>query len=193
MMQTDKLTVQQKIDTLFGLYEKYGHLEYGEGVTQLMHMVQAAKLAEAEGYDQEVILAAFFHDIGHFLEEGDEMGIYGRQDHDRMGGEYLISLGFSEKMAKLVASHVAAKRYLTFKIPGYYDQLSDASKKTLEYQGGPMEAGEANKFEQDPLFELYLKVRHWDDLGKETEMIVDPVEVQWLKTLATGYLQDRVM
>lgn len=193
MMQTDKLTVQQKIDALFGLYEKYGHLEYGEGVTQLMHMVQAAKLAQAEGYDQEVILAAFFHDIGHFLEEGDEMGIYGRQDHDRMGGEYLISFGFSEKMAKLVASHVAAKRYLTFKIPGYYDQLSDASKKTLEYQGGPMEAGEATNFEQDPLFELYLKVRHWDDLGKETEMIVDPAEVQWLKTLATDYLQDRTM
>lgn len=192
-MQTDKLTVQEKIDALFGLYEKYGHLEYGEGVTQLMHMVQAAKLAKAEGYDQEVILAAFFHDIGHFLEEGDEMGIYGRQDHDRMGGEYLISLGCSEKMAKLVASHVAAKRYLTFKIPGYYDQLSDASKKTLEYQGGPMDAKEAAGFEEDPLFELYLKVRHWDDLGKETEMTVDPAEVEWLRMLATDYLQNRTI
>jgi putative nucleotidyltransferase with HDIG domain len=187
-MEKHNAIVQQQIDTLFGLYEKYGHQEYGEGVTQLMHMVQAAKLARAEGYDEEVILAAFFHDIGHFLEEGEEMGIYGKHDHDRMGGDYLVAMGFSEKMGKLVASHVAAKRYLTFKIPGYYEELSDASKKTLEYQGGPMEAAEATIFENDPLFNLYLKVRYWDDLGKETDMVVDPKEVAWLKKMATDNL-----
>lgn len=186
------MTTAQQIDTLFGLYTTYGHLDYGEGVTQLMHMVQAAKLAQSEGYEEEVILAAFFHDIGHFLEEGEEMGIYGKHDHDRMGGEYLVSLGFSEKMGKLVASHVAAKRYLTYKIPGYYVQLSDASKNTLAYQGGPMDAVAAKAFEEDALFELYLKIRYWDDLAKETDMVVDPQDVQWLKEMGMRHLQERV-
>jgi predicted HD phosphohydrolase len=188
MMTKDITEIQQKIDAVFGLYEAYGHLEYGEGVTQLMHMMQAAKLAEAAGYEDEVILSAFFHDIGHFLEEGAEMGIYGKHDHDRMGGEYLVSMGFSEKMAKLVGSHVAAKRYLTCKIPGYYEQLSDASKKTLEYQGGPMEAVAAAAFEKDPLFELYLKIRHWDDLAKETDQVVDPQDVVVLKEMGIRFL-----
>lgn len=189
-MTNERNVLQQKIDTLFGLYTTYGHLDYGEGVTQLMHMVQAAKLAQAEGFEEEVILAAFFHDIGHFLEEGEEMGIYGKHDHDRMGGEYLVSLGFSDKMAKLVASHVAAKRYLTYKIPGYYEQLSDASKKTLEYQGGPMEAIAAKAFEEDALFDLYLKMRYWDDLAKETDQVVDPQEVLWLKEMGTRVLMN---
>src|SRR3546814_10323744 len=53
----------------------------------------------------------------------------------RLGGELLLQSGFPERMATLVAGHVTAKRYLTLKEPGYYDRLSDASKKTLEFQG----------------------------------------------------------
>ena len=49
---------------------------YGESVTQLEHMVQSAQLAEQEGYDEEVVMAAFFHDIGHLYETEytDQMG-----------------------------------------------------------------------------------------------------------------------
>src|ERR1700733_6043886 len=52
-------------------YEKNGGEEYsGEKLSQLEHMVQAAQLAEEQGQDEEVILAAFLHDIGHLCEEG---------------------------------------------------------------------------------------------------------------------------
>jgi 2-amino-1-hydroxyethylphosphonate dioxygenase (glycine-forming) len=61
---------------------------------------------------------------------------------------------------------VEAKRYLTFKDPLYYAQLSDASKKTLEYQGGPMTAEEATAFEQYPLFDLIIRMRKWDEEAK---------------------------
>src|SRR6266567_8773891 len=137
------MTIQEKVDNIFHLYELHGHKEYGEGVTQLMHMVQAAKVAQQEGYDDEMVLAAFYHDIGHFLEDGEDMGIYGKHDHDRMGYKFLLDNGFPERMAKLVASHVATKRYLTYTDKDYYAQLSDASKMTLKYQGGPMTAAEA--------------------------------------------------
>lgn len=46
--------------------------------------------------------------------------------------------------------------------------LSQASKMTLEHQGGPMTQEEAKKFEIDPLFETILKMRTWDEKGKDT-------------------------
>ena len=48
------------VDEIFSLYENYGAADYiGEPVSQIEHMCQAAQLAEAEGYDDEVILASF--------------------------------------------------------------------------------------------------------------------------------------
>lgn len=88
-------------------------------------------------------------------------------DHEKLGGEYLLSKGFSEKIAKLVQSHVAAKRYLTFKYPEYFNQLSPASVKTLRFQGGVMTADEAAAFEADELCERYVQLRRWDEQAKE--------------------------
>jgi predicted HD phosphohydrolase len=134
-------------------------------------MVQAAQLAEEEGYEDDIILAAFFHDIGHLCEFAfpvKQMGGAGVADHETIGADFLIQKGFSEKISKLVQSHVPAKRYLTFKYPEYFEKLSPASKTTLGYQGGMMSAGEAELFENDPYFLLYIKLRKWDDQAKET-------------------------
>jgi len=159
------------IDEIFGLYILHGEEDYiGEPVSQLEHMLQAGELARKEGYDDEVVLAAFFHDIGHLLSsEGmvNSMGGYGNASHEELGADYLRRKGFSERLATLVGSHVEAKRYLTFKHPEYYQKLSGASKATLELQGGRMAAEEARLFESDPLAELKIKLRIWDDLAKE--------------------------
>lgn len=157
-------------DEIMAYYENHGGEEYaGEKVTQLEHMVQAAELAEAQGYDEEVVLAAFLHDIGHICEarHGDnEMDGFGIKDHEEIGASFLLGKGFSKKIVRLVESHVEAKRYLTFKNPEYYQQLSDASKKTLDYQGGPMTREEAEAFETYPLFDLIIQMRRWDEQAK---------------------------
>jgi phosphonate degradation associated HDIG domain protein len=157
-------------DEIMSLYEEHGGAEYaGEKVSQLEHMAQAAQLAEAQGYDEEVVLAAFLHDIGHISEaaKGDnEMDGFGIKDHEELGAEFLREKGFSKKITRLVESHVEAKRYLTYKDPAYYANLSDASKRTLEYQGGPMTAEEAGAFEQYPLFDLIIRMRNWDEQAK---------------------------
>ena len=159
----------QVIARVFGLYERFGASDYiGEPVSQLEHMSQAAELAMAEGCDDEVVLAAFFHDIGHLCAEGaDNMGGYGVVSHERLGADYLREAGFSERLARLVEYHVQAKRYLTLREPGYYAQLSEASRRTLEYQGGVMSAAEADAFAADPLCALSLRIRRWDELAKE--------------------------
>lgn len=181
---------EQIVTEVFNLYEQFGNADYiGEPVSQLEHMSQAAALAEQEGYDDEVVLAAFFHDIGHICvmqNEANNMGGYGVKRHEQVGADYLRAQGFPERIAKLVENHVQAKRYLTFKNPDYYNALSEASKQTLLYQGGPMSPQEAGSFQHDPLFTTSIRLRHWDELAKETNIPIIDLEV--LKTKAIKIL-----
>ncbi|PWK74196.1 phosphonate degradation associated HDIG domain protein [Mucilaginibacter oryzae] len=179
------------VEEVFSLYERFGDADYiGEPVSQLEHMSQAAALAEAEGYDEEVILAAFFHDIGHLCADAEEAGSMdgmGNVDHERLGADYLLERGFSERVANLVQGHVIAKRYLTYKYPEYYNRLSEASKATLEFQGGVMSADEAADFELNPDAELIVRLRYWDDMAKEMNVPVNNID--HLKQMALTHLQ----
>jgi 2-amino-1-hydroxyethylphosphonate dioxygenase (glycine-forming) len=167
----EKSKAKQIADEIMSLYNNYGNKDYiGEPVSQIEHMCQCAQLAEKEKYDDEPVLAAFFHDIGHLCEhimEVDYMDDYGIVDHEKIGAEYLREKGFSKKITRLIASHVEAKRYLTFKNPVYYEQLSEASKTTLNFQGGQMNEKEAKDFEREEWFPLYLTLRGWDEKAKE--------------------------
>ncbi len=178
------------VEKVFALYEQHGNEDYiGEPVSQLEHMLQAAALAEEEGYEDDVILAAFFHDIGHLCASAGEavsMGGFGMMEHEKLGANYLREHGFSERLASLVQSHVIAKRYLTFKYPEYYNQLSEASRATLGFQGGPMTAEEAASFEANPDAELYIRFRYWDDKAKETDVPLK--DLTHLKLLAVSHL-----
>lgn len=166
-----KLSSIERIGLVFDLYRKFGQEDYiGEPVSQIEHMSQSAQIAENEGHDEEVILAAFFHDIGHLCVNQGEvktMDGYGVLSHEKIGADFLRILGFPERIAKLVENHVQAKRYLTYRHPAYFEKLSEASRKTLEFQGGKMTEEEAVAFETDPLFELSLKMRTWDEMAKE--------------------------
>jgi 2-amino-1-hydroxyethylphosphonate dioxygenase (glycine-forming) len=163
--------ISQIVDEIFSLFEKYGHEQYfGEPVTQLQHACQAAQFAYTEGYDDVIIIAAFLHDIGHLCVEADEhntMSDLGIKDHELEGANYLREHGFSEKICQLIGAHVAAKRYLTATNPAYYKNLSEASKKTLEFQGGMMSKNEVEAFENDPLCPLYIRMRIWDEMAKD--------------------------
>jgi phosphonate degradation associated HDIG domain protein len=179
------------VNEVFALYEQHGGDDYiGEPVSQLEHMWQAAMLAEKEGYGEEVILAAFFHDIGHLCAadaETKSMDGFGNVDHERLGANYLRERGFSETVASLVESHVTAKRYLTYKHPEYYHQLSAASKATLGFQGGVMTALEAAEFEMDPNAEIIVKLRYWDDEAKVMNIPVDNID--HLKAMGLRHLK----
>jgi phosphonate degradation associated HDIG domain protein len=184
--------IEQTVNEIFELYQIYGVEDYiGEPVSQVEHMCQAAQLAEAEGYSEEVILAAFFHDIGHLCEHimtVEHMDGFGVVDHEKLGADYLRSKGFSENIACLVQNHVQAKRYLTYQNPEYYRQLSEASKKTLEFQGGVMSADEAKRFESDELFHLHIKLRKWDEKAKLEKQTMPSLEK--FKAMAIRHLEN---
>lgn len=190
----DTFEIHSRVEEIINLYKKFGTEDYiGEPVSQIEHMCQCAQLAEAAGADEEVILAAFFHDIGHLCEfafpdkKMEHMDGAGLVDHEKLGYTYLLSKGFSLKIARLVQSHVAAKRYLTFKYPDYFKQLSEASIKTLSFQGGIMNSREAADFESDPLHEMYIQLRRWDEQAKETLKPLPPLSKY--KTMMLKHLQ----
>ena len=168
------MTPSETADYIITLYENFGDNDYiGEPVSQIEHMCQCAQLAEASGRDEEMILAAFFHDIGHLYEhiageKTEHMDAYGSVDHETLGAEFISRLGFGERMAKLVACHVNAKRYLVAKYPEYRAKLSAASIETLQMQGGPMTKEEVAEFEADPLYTEYIQLRRWDEEAKQT-------------------------
>ena len=123
----------------------------GEEISQLEHALQAAYWAQKTQAPDEVILAALFHDIGHLIApDAPQMDGLGVMDHETIGANFLVEHGCSTRMADLVAAHVGAKRYLCHRKPTYYNRLSEASKGTLEFQGGPMNEEEATAFESSP-------------------------------------------
>lgn len=136
------MSAEQAVAELFALCRQQAQADYiGEAVSQLEHMVQAAELARDEGADEELVLAAFCHDVGHFcapLTTENSMAGLGRRGHERVGANWLLGLGFSQRLAGLVARHVDAKRYLSWREPAYLAGLSEASRQTLHWQGGPM-------------------------------------------------------
>ncbi|RYY26586.1 MAG: HD domain-containing protein [Sphingobacteriaceae bacterium] len=192
-MKSTAKTPEAIVNEVFALYENFGDEDYiGEPVSQLEHMSQAAALAQAEGFDDEVVLAAFFHDIGHLCADASEAGSMdgmGNIDHEKLGADYLLARGFSARLAALVQGHVIAKRYLTYKYPEYYNKLSEASKTTLDFQGGVMTAEEAAAFELDENAELIIRLRYWDDQAKQTNMPVD--NLGDLKSIALKHLLNR--
>lgn len=185
--------IVETVNEIIYLYERYGDADYiGEPVSQIEHMCQCAQLAEASGADDETVLAAFLHDIGHLYEFAypekklPHMADIGLSDHEKLGAAYLLSKGFSQKIADIVQSHVPAKRYLTYAFPEYYNQLSEASKKTMEFQGGIMTREEANAFEANDLFNIYISMRRWDDKAKEAGLGLPSLE--HYKQLMTAHL-----
>lgn len=70
----------------------------------------------ATGADEETVLGAMLHDVGHLQLDVDQdesslarMGAVGVQNHEVVGASYLLRLGFSDKVAQLVCGHVQAK------------------------------------------------------------------------------------
>jgi len=174
MRGTPEQTVEEIDELLAGPGSR---LYYGEGVTQLDHALQCAKCAAEVTADEEIILAALLHDIGHICDPTAEPmdADIGIVDHEGIGARFLRERGFTQKVADLVNAHVAAKRYLVATNATYAAQLSLASTATLKHQGGPMSATEVAAFEADPLFKTKLRMRSWDEMAKEPGMKTPPL------------------
>jgi phosphonate degradation associated HDIG domain protein len=149
------------------LNEKGGRAYEGEGVSQLEHALQSAQRAEEAGASQELVCAALLHDIGHLLNDrGETPTLRGIDDLHQYAALPFLRPCFPESVLGPIRLHVDAKRYLCATRPGYHDQLSDDSKRSLELQRGVFAPAEAERFIRQPHAADAVKVRLWDDAAK---------------------------
>lgn len=164
------------------LFADYGDETYEEACCQRHHAEQCATLAAHFGYDTELQIAAFLHDIGHFVAKSQQFAsfdLYGFAGHAELGAEFLQQLGFGQKVVALVAGHVQAKRYLLFTDPYYAAKLSAASQMTAKQQGSQFSEAECELFRSSPWFAELIKLRLLDDHGKAEQLEVLPIQ-HWL-------------
>jgi len=165
------------IDDIFSMFNSLGALSYGEEVTQLAHILQAAHCAREDGAPDSLVAAALLHDIGQFMDDAgnaaEKRGIDAR--HEVSGAAFLASY-FPAEVVEPVRLHVDAKRYLCAVEPGYLEGLSRASKISLALQGGVYSAEEAAAFAARPYAGEAIRLRRYDDMGKRLDWEVPGLE-----------------
>ncbi len=175
------------VEKIMRVYIEKGHRHYGENVTELEHALQAAEFAVQAGEPDNLVLSCLLHDYGHLLHDmGEEIAEQGIDAcHEELGAK-LLSKHFPKEIVEPTRLHVAAKRYLCWKDPEYFDALSRASRQSLQIQGGPMSDAEAKEFESNPYHELAVRVRQYDDMGKVEGM--ETRDINSYRDLMTRYL-----
>jgi gamma-butyrobetaine dioxygenase len=167
--QPDTTAAADAVQVIADLFASEGAADYlGEDVTQAVHMLQTAALAERAGAAAPLVAAALLHDVGHFT--GTVTGrdlMHGTDNrHSDQGADWLARW-FGPEVTEPVRLHVDAKRYLCAAEPGYLGLLSPASVYTLGVQGGPMRGAELASFAASPYAADACQVRRWDDAGKD--------------------------
>ena len=172
-----RMSADDVVEEIFSCFAQHGHQSYGEVVTEQEHALQCAYFATMAGEPDGLITACLLHDIGHLLHGlGEDIAAKGVDAlHEEAGAQWLAR-HFSAAIVEPVRLHVAAKRYLCAREPGYFETLSEASRTSLALQGGPMREDEAQFFEQNPHHMWAVRLRHYDDQGKVTELVIPPLE-----------------
>lgn len=159
------MTQLSSLDEIARLYAERGGLAYGEGVTQLEHALQCAALGRPFG--PALTVAALLHDIGHLFSTEENAAL--ADDRHQIAGAQALAGLFGAAICQPIALHVAAKRYLCFREPGYLEALSAASKASLLLQGGIFDAMQAQALEQQPYWRDAVALRRLDDMGKRED------------------------
>ena len=163
------------IDKVVSNFKNNKLLYIGEKITISEHMIQSAMLAEKAKCNDDIICSCLLHDYGHFLIENPDNLVKINKDgeHEAIGYEYLKKF-FKKEIVEPIRYHVLAKRYLA-RNKKYYDTLSDASKISLELQGGIMNNNEAQEFENNKFFKDSIKLRKFDENAKKAGLKIKPI------------------
>lgn len=153
--------VRQLLHSMRGVWDE-------DTVDELDHALQSAARAQDDDADDELVLAAALHDLGHsplFCEVP-------TGKHDAIARDWLTPR-FGVRVGWLAGAHVAAKRYLVATDPSYAGTLSDVSVDSLRHQGG---AGLDRSFLDHPYWSDALRLRRYDDAAKEANGAASTVD-----------------
>ena len=166
------MSVDEIVAEIVAACESMAGLPYdGEPVDQLEHALQCAALARAGGADAEFVVACLLHDIARAPAVAG-IPYDGPREHHGQAAARWLTPRVGPRIAWLAETHVAAKRYLVSTDPDYAARLTDVSTRTLEAQGGRMNAAEIAAFTRHRDWRLAVRLREIDDEGKVPGAIV---------------------
>lgn len=160
---------QDKVQRVLSILTKYGADSCCKKCTVLSHSYQTGLLAVGKDYEDELIIAAFLHDIGHLCplylspNQYEKMSCHGLKGAEKWGQFFLEEIGFSEKITHIVGNIINAKRYLCSKSSNYFHTLSKDQQEIFSNEGGLMSHEEMNTFENDTYFTETVNIRKLDD------------------------------
>ena len=159
-MTTHGPTSIDTVDDLFDRLVASAIHDDEEAVDLLQHGLQcAARLRAQSADDLELQVAGLVHDIGTAIEPDSP------DQHARIGAAAIRTL-LGPRVARLVAGHADAKRYLVAVDASYRAALSPRSIVTLAAQGGPLDERAAAAFARGRDTEALVTLRHADDAAK---------------------------
>jgi len=156
------------VNEILALYEARGRNMYGsEQVSQTEHALQCAAAAMQSGASSELIAASLLHDIGHLMADRAHRNDSKVDDVHQFLALPFLRGTFPDAVLEPIRLHVDAKRYLCHVEKGYWSRLSEASKHSLELQGGRFSAIGAERFISRAWAWDAVRLRRWDDLAKK--------------------------
>ena len=145
-------------------------------VSQLDHALQtAALLARDCPGDPELAAAGLVHDLGHLLPGGSD-------ERHAADGAAAVRPVLGERVARIVALHVEAKRYLVASEGGYSTRLARDSVRSLGRQGGALSAEASAAFQRLDSAGDAVALRRADDMAKTDGLDVDGLD-RWVPLL----------
>jgi predicted HD phosphohydrolase len=108
---------------------------------------------------------------------------WGIVNHGERGAIVLRELGFPASVTEPIRLHVAAKKYLCSVESDYFESLSEASKQTLQLQGGIFSTEECMTFKKEPFWEQAVQLRRWDELAKDTNISASIHPLEYYRSL----------
>ena len=136
-------------------------------VTMLAHALHIAANAAADRVDDDLVLAALLHDVGHIVGRS---GSHGDPDHAELGRGYLrpwlpttITRADPPPCRRQAMPSSAATT-------DYAARLSEASRITLAQQGGAFDAAACAAFDGQPHAARAVQLRRFDDEAKRTDV-----------------------
>ena len=155
------MTAPASVDDLLALLTRGAGVHDEPEIDGLFHALQcAANLSASHPDDPELIVAGLVHDVADIAFPNDH------GDHARRGAELVEPL-LGPRVARLVGSHVRAKRYLVATDPSYRAQLSPRSIETLQLQGDGLDQSEIAALAADPDLDAILALRRADEAAKD--------------------------
>lgn len=148
-----------------GLFKEFqnDHGKPHSFMTPLQHSLQAANSALKSGAESDLVLAALFHDCGHFVRHAVGDPLPGTEYTDLLGYAWLDHLGVSKHVCAVVSASKQARRYLCYADKEYHHNLFQQAIGKEQVQDVAMKPDEAASFERSTIFESAMSLRRWCD------------------------------